>query len=215
MSLGIIVFSRMKSTRLPGKAMLDFGGKPLVEHVIRRAQKTGYKVVLATSDTKEDDVLEKHAMKIGMNCFRGSEDNVLQRAVLAAEEYGFQAFARLCGDRPFFSVEEMSSFLELWNSKTENNKPDLITNNYPHKAVRGLTTEVIKTSALRSILEANPSKDEKEHLTLRFSNAPELYNIVSIKSDFKGIDRRLGYAIDTKEDYHNALKRIEELSNHS
>lgn len=90
--------------------MQDFGGKPLVEHVIRRAQKTGYKVVLATSDTKEDDVLEKHAMKIGINCFRGSEDNVLQRAVFAAEGHGFRAFARLCGDRPFFQWKRSNLF---------------------------------------------------------------------------------------------------------
>jgi spore coat polysaccharide biosynthesis protein SpsF len=192
----------MKSSRLPGKALKLIGGYPLVERVIRRAQLTGYPVVLATSNTKEDDELENLMTKINVPCFRGSEDNVLERAVLAAEQFGFRAFARLCGDRPLFSIEEMTSALSLWQEANESEKPDLITNHYPVKAIRGLTTEVVKTKSLRSILEHNPNKDEEEHLTLGFYNAKDRFNLKTVSSVYNSNSKDTsGFAVDTEEDF--------------
>jgi len=193
----------MNSTRLPGKAMLDFGGMPLVEHVIRRAQKAGYPVILATSDTKEDDVLEELANKIGVNCFRGSEDNVLQRAVLAAEAHGLSAFARLCGDRPLFSVEEMRKAINAWESE----KPDLVTNNFPKKCLKGTTTEVVKTSVLRQLLDNKPSAEQQEHVTLGLYKQPEQYSILSIAPEFAFDAKHPGLAMDTEEDYERLNKK--------
>lgn len=212
--LGIIVFSRMKSSRLPGKAMKLLGEFPLVERVIRRAQLSGYPVVLATSETIEDDVLEKLAQKIDVPCFRGSEDNVLERAVVAAEKFGFKAFARLCGDRPLFSIQEMTYALKLWSETAGNKKPDLITNHYPEKAIRGLTTEVIKTKSLRALLENNPNESEKEHLTLGFYNALDKFEVQTMPSKFNTNSKSaLGFAVDTEDDFTEISHIIEENSN--
>jgi spore coat polysaccharide biosynthesis protein SpsF len=169
--------------------------------VIRRAQLTGYPVVLATSTTKEDDVLEDLSKKIGISCFRGSEHNVLERSVMTAEQFGFKAFARLCGDRPLFSIEEMILALNLWQSLKNNKKPDLITNHYPQKAIRGLTTEVIKTSSLREQLDNYPDVEQQEHLTLGFYRDIKSYNILSLEARHKQWENHTGFAVDTKEDY--------------
>ena len=66
--LGIIIFARFDSVRLPGKAMLDLGGIPMLARIIRRAQLTGYPVFLATSDEPNDDVLVElaHEEQIGV-----------------------------------------------------------------------------------------------------------------------------------------------------
>lgn len=200
--VGVLVFARMNSTRLPGKAMKTIEGYPLIERVIRRAKISGYNVMLATSKDTKDDVLGAVAQKIDIPCFRGSEENVLQRAVLAAEKAGFQAFARLCGDRPLFSVEEMKFALAEWQKADENKKPDLITNNYPTKCVRGLTTEVVNTQTLRKQLDNQPDAELQEHLTTGFYRHPDNYRIISLTPRYQKWRNHSGFAVDTIEDYH-------------
>ena len=39
MNIGGIIFSRMSSSRLPGKALIDIDGKTLLERVIERSKK--------------------------------------------------------------------------------------------------------------------------------------------------------------------------------
>jgi len=199
--VGVIVFARMNSNRLPSKAMKMIGGFPLVERVIRRAQLTGHQVILATSDKSEDDILETSAKNAGFNCFRGSENNVLERAVLASEKFGFKAFARLCGDRPLFSVQEMKFAIAEWTAFESNKKPDLITNHYPEKCVRGLTTEIISTQALRIQLDNYPDEEQQEHLTAGFYRNSKNYNIKSIKPRYKKWSKHAGFAVDTEDDF--------------
>jgi spore coat polysaccharide biosynthesis protein SpsF len=199
--VGIIVFARMNSSRLPHKAMKKMGSFPLVERVLRRAQLTGHQVVLATSDKSEDDILEITAINAGMHCFRGSEDRVLERAVLASEKFGFKAFARLCGDRPLFSIKEMKFAIAAWVNAKSAEKPDLITNHYPEKCVRGLTTEVINAKTLRLQLENNPDAEQQEHLTTGFYSHPERYTIKSLKPRYTRWLKHSGFAVDTEQDF--------------
>ncbi|HRX85767.1 MAG TPA: NTP transferase domain-containing protein, partial [Phycisphaerae bacterium] len=46
-----VITARMASTRLPGKALLPLGGKPVLAHVIEQTRDSGLfdEVVLATS----------------------------------------------------------------------------------------------------------------------------------------------------------------------
>lgn len=199
--VGVIVFARMNSNRLPSKAMKIIGGFPLVERVLRRAQLTDYQVILATSNKSEDDILETTALHAGFQCFRGSEDNVLERAVLASEKVGFKAFARLCGDRPLFSIKEMKFAIAAWLNAESKQKPDLITNHYPTKCVRGLTTEIISTQALRIQLDNYPDAEQQEHLTVGFYRNPKNYDIKSIKPRYSVWANHAGFAIDTREDF--------------
>ena len=50
--LGVIP-SRYASSRLPGKPLLEIGGKTMLEHVYRRAVASGvfFRVVIATDET--------------------------------------------------------------------------------------------------------------------------------------------------------------------
>ncbi|MBP8684971.1 MAG: NTP transferase domain-containing protein, partial [Synergistaceae bacterium] len=58
--LGVIP-SRFASTRLAGKPLLDICGKPMVEHVYRRALASGvfFRVVIATDDERIYNAAEK------------------------------------------------------------------------------------------------------------------------------------------------------------
>ena len=207
-AVGILVFARYDSTRLPGKALRPVGGIPLLERVIRRAQLTPWPVYLATTIKSSDDSLVALADRLGVVSFRGSEDRVLERGVLAAEEFGLDAFVRLCGDRPLFPLDTLQSAATAMQSTVPRagSVPDLVTNFHTGGSIRGLTTEVIRTATLRRIMNRGVSAEEQEHLTLYFYEHPEEFEILGITGP-GGSYECPGFAVDTESDVDN-LNRI-------
>ena len=63
-NIGAIIFSRMSSQRLPGKA-INLSGLSLIERVIQQTSKVNniQHICLATSIDKSDDCLESIAKK--------------------------------------------------------------------------------------------------------------------------------------------------------
>jgi spore coat polysaccharide biosynthesis protein SpsF len=211
-AVGILVFARYDSTRLPGKALRPVGGIPLLERVIRRAQLTPWPVYLATTTKSSDDSLVALAERLGVASFRGSEERVLERGVLAAEEFGLDAFVRLCGDRPLFPLDTLQCAAAAMQSAVPDVEPvpDLVTNFYTGGSVRGLTTEVVRTATLRRIMDRGVSAEEQEHLTLYFYEHPEECEILAIDGP-DGEYECPGFAVDTESDVDN-LNRIFAMS---
>lgn len=59
-----VIPARYASTRLPGKPLLDIGGKPMVARVAERAHASGARAVLvATDDERIADVCAAHAVR--------------------------------------------------------------------------------------------------------------------------------------------------------
>ena len=57
----VVIPARYASTRLPGKALVDIAGKPMVVHVAERAQRSGAtEVWIATDDERVVDAVHKH-----------------------------------------------------------------------------------------------------------------------------------------------------------
>ncbi len=57
MAFNIIIPARYNSSRLPGKALVDIAGKPMVQHVYERAQESNAdNVIIATDDSRIEAV---------------------------------------------------------------------------------------------------------------------------------------------------------------
>ena len=71
----------MKSTRLPGKILQKIGNRTMIEHVINQTRHSSLidDLVIATTISKEDDIIEKFCKKNKIKLFRGSENDVLDR----------------------------------------------------------------------------------------------------------------------------------------
>ena len=78
-----IIQARMGSSRLPGKMMMELAGIPIIEWVVRRVQGAALldDIIVATSDADIDDDLALIAKNLGVQVFRGSEANVLDRFI--------------------------------------------------------------------------------------------------------------------------------------
>ncbi len=192
---GILVFSRMSSSRLPGKALRDFGSMPLLAWVIRRARTLAYPVFLATSTDPSDDPLEALAMGEGIEVHRGPLDDVLGRAVGAARRFGLDVIARLCGDRPYFDTDEMARAISL---ALDDPTIDMVSNWIPGRTAPGLTTEVIARRALEWAARESTEAEEREHVTCALYTRDREVRIERIVSPAN--DRSGRFAVDTHED---------------
>src|SRR4051794_28072750 len=89
--------ARMTSSRLPGKVLLPALGKPLLELMVERLRRCEHldEIVIATTEDVSSDPLEELADRLGIGCFRGSEDDVLARVLRAAQAYGADLIVEL------------------------------------------------------------------------------------------------------------------------
>jgi len=112
----IFITVRMKSTRLPGKALLEIKGKPVIEHLIDRLKlaKLPDLIVLCTSTHPDDAVLANVARKNHIEYFRGSEDDKLDRYLNAAQRYSVDFIVVTEGDNIFYEPEIIDGIIELY-----------------------------------------------------------------------------------------------------
>ena len=211
MKIGGIIFSRMSSSRLPGKAMIDINGQTLLERVIERSKKISNidHLCIATSNKKEDDVIESFAKSQNIDVYRGSLNDVALRAVEACTKFNYNNFLRICGDRPFFDIDYYNYLIE--NHLTNNN--DLTTNIYPRTVPAGLTGEVISFRALKYLISQTSNKEEREHVTTFFYRNSNLFTISNISFNLSDdiIDLRL--VIDDDRDLKRSCWISKNLEN--
>ena len=213
MKLGQIIFSRFDSNRLPGKALIDIGDKPLLGHVIERAKKVSKEnlIVVATSDMETDDPIAEYAQNQNIALFRGSTNNVLLRAFECAEYYGINIFSRICGDRPFFDYELIERFFDI-QQKTN---ADLVTNCQIKSCPGGLATEVVTTTSISRIINLVHNESDKEHMTQFFYNNAEQFNIVNVNQMFEDYSN-LNISVDNFDDLERArwiYKNLDKTAN--
>ena len=84
------VEARMTSSRLPGKVLLPAAGRPLLEILVERLRRApGLDgVVIATTVNAGDDPISELGEKLGVEVFRGSENDVLGRVCGALRSSG-------------------------------------------------------------------------------------------------------------------------------
>jgi spore coat polysaccharide biosynthesis protein SpsF len=207
--LGVILFARMSSGRLPGKMLLPLGPTTLFERVVARARWLEHPLVLATSSDASDDRLCDEARRLGVPAIRGSLDDVLGRACHAAQAAGFDAFARLCGDRPFLPLDDSRRGMSLMRERLQRAEPcDLVTNALTHKVPPGLTMEVIRTGALERAHADARSPLDREHVTTCFYRADSGYVVHEIPSALRSLPQ-VSLAVDNEADRERLGRLIE------
>jgi 3-deoxy-manno-octulosonate cytidylyltransferase (CMP-KDO synthetase) len=97
-----IIPARLASTRLPGKALADLGGKPMVVRVAERARESGATEVFVATDHRDiAQAVERAGFRAVMT--RGDHPTGTDRIAEAAERLGLDAKAvvvNVQGDEP-------------------------------------------------------------------------------------------------------------------
>jgi spore coat polysaccharide biosynthesis protein SpsF len=206
LKIGILVFSRYSSRRLPGKVLKPINDKPMLSYLLDRLMLKYDKnqIVLATSDEISDDKISEFANEYGVNCFRGSLPNVALRFMEAAKSMKFDYAVRITGDSVFIDTE----IIEKLISKIEGGY-DLISNRKYKTYPIGQTIEVIKIDTFEKMYPKFSTPEHFEHVTEYFYNNEEEegLNIYHHKNE-DGIFSEISLAIDTHEDFVKASSVI-------
>lgn len=211
MSTGIVIFARMSSRRLPGKALLAIGSRPLLGHVIDRARRvtSAQGLVLATSVDASDDSLAAFAESEGLPVHRGPLDDVLTRAIECVRAQRWTAFARVCGDRPFLEPLAIDHAIQRIDTPGED-APDLVTNMIDRAVPAGMTTEVIRSNALEYVQTRTTDAFYREHLTRYFYDHPREFRIADVGAPPVETEG-LRLVVDSAEDLDRARYVVAQL----
>jgi len=201
-----IVQARMGSNRLPGKVMLDVEGKPLIFLVMHRLSlaKTIDAIVLATTDSCKDDVLSDYCHEQHWICYRGSENDVLDRFYQAALLTGATVVVRITADCPLLDPEVVDKTVRAY----EAGECEYVSNALEFSYPEGLDVEVFGITVLEQAWREARLKSEREHVTSYIWNHPESFKLRNVKCD-RDLST-LRWTVDKPEDME-FVRRIYQL----
>lgn len=193
----VIIQARMGSSRLPGKILMPLGSTDNLTYVIERCKKIDgvSKVLVATSSLSQDDAVEKWCVEHQLSCYRGSEEDVLDRFIQAAKPYDPDYVIRVTADCPFVDYEMASDMVALMKKE----QVDII--DLEGQLPRGLAVEVISYKALQYIDEKGHENRHREHVTYYAYEFKEQFTRVSYVADEMRNEPPLRITLDTVADY--------------
>ena len=203
---GIVIQARSGSTRMPAKILRPFDGDTRIIDIIIEKIKTSCPdtpIVVATTDNPADDTIAEIAAGHGVECWRGSEDDVLGRFIGAAEHFGFDRIIRVCSDNPFLLTD---SFPAMFDCQSRSGA-DYVGYCFPDgrptiKSHLGLFAELATTDALRRAAAATDEKLYREHVTIYLYTHLEEFSVELMPlPDFLQTRTDLRLTLDTPEDF--------------
>jgi spore coat polysaccharide biosynthesis protein SpsF len=141
-----LIQARMGSSRFPGKVLQDLAGRPMLWHVVNRVRKAEKvdKVVVATTDRDVDDPVARFCAQEDVACFRGDEQDVLDRFYQAAKANHADVVVRITADCPLIDGAVIDKVLERFQRGDCDYACNIIRYTYPD----GLDAEVCSFAAL-------------------------------------------------------------------
>ncbi len=191
-----IIQARMGSTRLPGKVLMDIGGRSMLARVVERTRQSKCVdgTIVAATTNPQDEALVSECRNLAVPLFRGSEDDVLDRYYRAAIEHDADPVVRITSDCPLLDSQVVdqvvASFVET--------SPDYASNVTSRTFPLGLDVEVVSREALdRAWREADKSY-ERVHVTPYINRHPERFRLATVSAgqDYSGYR----WTVDTPED---------------
>jgi len=175
MRVAVIIQARMGSTRLPGKVLMDLGGRTVLARVIERALAIPGSdvVVCAVPEGVADDPVAEEAQKAGAVVTRGSRDDVLDRYWRAAQAVGAEAVMRITSDCPLIDPEVCGQLIALWTASGA----DYGCINDPPTWPHGLECEIFSFAWLDRAAREAQKPSEREHVSPFVRGHPEAKQI--------------------------------------
>lgn len=191
-----IIQARCGSSRLPSKVLKELCGKPVLEHVIKRAKKSKYvdEVMVATTLNKEDVPIVQMVSNMGIRVFAGSSSDVLDRYYQAAKLILPEYVIRITADCPVFDAKLLDDAIEKLRPGTDYMAA------LSETLADGLDLEIIRFHVLKRAWAEASLASEREHVTMYIKNHKELFRIQDYESPLGNLhDER--WTVDEPEDY--------------
>lgn len=199
--------ARMTSSRLPGKVLLKAEGKPMLEHLVNRLRSVPSLngIVLATTYNSADNILEKFSEDVGIDCYRGSENDVMARVIGAAESVNGDVIVEITGDCPIIDPQIIEQTIRMFKRHNADYVSNVQVRSYPD----GMDTQVFSLDTLRRSAAMTNNLLDREHVTLHIRNHPEIFPHVHLIAPPEIHWPELGLTLDEPKDFQLLKKIIE------
>lgn len=196
MKYTVMIQARCGSTRLPNKILKDLCGKPALQRMIERVQKSRKidEVMVVTSIEKNNLPVLSLCASLGIRVFVGSEDDVLDRYYQAARLIKPDYIIRLTADCPCFDAELLDEALEKLESDTD--YLGMLSQTFAD----GLDIQIISYTALERSWNEAVHSFEREHVTQYVIRHPELFKLQDFVSPV-GYFGNQRWTVDEPEDF--------------
>jgi spore coat polysaccharide biosynthesis protein SpsF (cytidylyltransferase family) len=212
MKILAITQARVGSTRLPSKILKKIKGKTLLEIHLNRIQQSKLitKLKVATTIEPEDLKIVEICNSLGIEVYRGSVNNVLERFYLTAYNESPDWVVRLTSDCPLIDPVEIDKVIQY----AITNDLDYVSNTLQPTFPDGLDTEVFRFKILEKALKEAKLTSELEHVTPYIwknssFNGGSLFSSGCVINDIDYSSVRL--TVDTPEDFVVIEKLVELL----
>ena len=197
--------ARMASTRLPGKVLLPAAGRPMLGHLIARLREAASidAIVLATTTNPADDPLAAFARAQGVEVFRGSEDDVMERVIGAAAHGRGDLVVEITADCPVIDHRIVEQCVRMFKHNPCDYASNVGVRSYPD----GMDVQVFLLAALRRSAALTKNQLDREHVTLHIRNNPALFKQVNLVAPPDQHWPELGLTLDEAADYE-LLRRV-------
>ena len=205
MKIVATIEARMTSSRLPGKPMMEGCGHPMLGHLVDRlkAVESIDIIVLATTTNQTDDAMAQYASSIGIEVFRGDEDDVMGRVVNAGKSVDADVIVEITGDCPIIDPEIIEQAIRSYRENTYEYVGNQHIRSYPD----GMDVQVF---ALETLVKSEAMTNEpldREHVTLHIRNNPQIFSHLNLVAPPEQHWPDLGLTLDEQSDF-DLLKLI-------
>ncbi len=202
--IGCIIQARTGSTRLPGKVMQKIDNTNMIlDYVINqvRFSKRIEKIIVATTNLTEDNVICEHLASQKIEFFRGSSEDVLDRYYQCAKKFSIDNIVRITADNPLIDP----NIIDLVVDDYKNQKCDFATNTIHRTFPYGTEVEIFSFEILEKAWKNAKKPSEREHVTPFIKDPNNRFILINTKhqEDLS----YLRYTVDRIED----LKLVKEI----
>ena len=217
----IIIQARNNSTRCPNKvSKIFFENNTILDIIINRLKNNKFNIpvcIATTENEKDDEIYNKYNNKDNLLCFRGDENNVLDRFIKCAEYYKKEFVIRICSDNPFLSCKYLESLVETY---INNQQYDYDYISYSLDGITpsikthiGIFSELVSLKALKRAFSETSESIYLEHVTNYIHSNINKFNILLLKKDFNtSFINNIRLTLDTKEDFDYLKNLYNELN---
>jgi spore coat polysaccharide biosynthesis protein SpsF len=181
-----------------GQSMIEL----IIDRFISELNKT-IPFVIATTNNPFDNEIENISRRMNVNFYRGSENDVLDRFIKAAEKFNFENVIRVCADNPLFDLKgtiELTSVphadeFDYIGYKISGDIPTILTHS-------GFWGEVVSLKALKQTHHETSETVYMEHVTNYIYKHPQKFRIKLVEApDYLYFRNDIRLTVDTKEDF--------------
>ena len=191
--------------------MMLVDGEPLLKFQVDRIKlsKKIDKIIIATSKLPIDDEIKLFCNSYGIECYRGSEVDVLDRYFEAAKFFNANLIVRITADCPLIDPKVIDRLVKLHESSMADYSSNTVppdTSTWPD----GSDVEVFTYKALEIAHKNTTDASEREHVTFYFwKNKKNNFKLEQLSNSDNWSKYR--FTVDYLEDFEVVKFLISEL----